>query len=184
MKQKKLHVPRFVGKKELMNMIDNRLFQDIESQSIHHDGILNLAYRLAAYVCRIIPDGKSTFLEMTLAQSISEWHCAFHDGEIKKAYTAYCTAIFKALPNVLNFTVVGKALPKPHYTFTWDCTTQSITDWFNSNKINPEEIQIIQHQNPHPMDYRDAAFMLCTRVFTRKDLSYLGVIDEINEIRG
>lgn len=183
MTKKNYHVPKLVGKKELINMIDSRLFQDLESQSVHHDGILNLAYRFAGYVCRIIPEGKSTFLEVTLSQAIAEWHCAFFDGDIKKAYNAYCTSIFKALPKTLNYTVIGKGLAKPHYNFTWDCTTQSITDWFHTNKINPAELHIIAHESNNNMDPRDASFMLCTRVFSRQDLSYLGVIEEIHAVR-
>lgn len=183
-KTKKNEIPKLVGKKELSNMLDTRLFQEIDSQSVHHAGILNLAARFASYVTRLIPQGKSTFLEVTLSQAISDWHCAFTDGDIHEAYTAYCRAIFKSLPSVLHYTVTGKGIPKPHFAYNWDCTSQSIVDWFHLNKINPDEIKVIHHKTPSLIDDRDASFLLATRVFTRQDLIYVGVVDEIHGLRG
>lgn len=154
-------------------MIDGRLYTEIEQASVCHNGLLNLAMQLASYIGPFIPQGDSTFLECTLSQAIADWHANFQDGDIRVAYSAYCKAIFKALPSLLDFEISGKAVPKPHYPYKWDCISQSVTSWIHEFNINPNEIEITPASNNLKLDSRDASFLLCSHVFHRQVLDSL-----------
>ncbi|WP_445766822.1 hypothetical protein [Rheinheimera sp.] len=180
-KRKRVTPPlKFVSKKDLQNMIDQRLFNDIEQQSVHHMGILSVALRLASFVGLYIPYGQTTYLEIVLSQSISDWHAELRSGDIQTAFSAYCISIFKQLPLVLGYTVTAKTVQKPHYSHTWDCTTQTILDWINNSKLDHMTVNVIPHTEPFQVDVRDAAFLLCSKVLTRQELKYIGVVDDIH----
>lgn len=177
-KKTKTTVAKPIGRKDLHTVIDKRLLADIESQSIHHVGIINITVRFANYVSTHIPYGNSTFLEVTLSQAIADWHASFVNGQTQMAYRAFCTSIFKALPHVLKFDVVGKALAKPHYATSWDCTSSSITEWMSSMRVDPNQIFVTSTEDFAAIDSRDSAFLLCSMVFTKQDLKNLSDIDK------
>lgn len=177
-KKHKTVTPKQIGRKDLSNMIDKRLFNDIDTQSVHHVGLINVTLRLANFVSHFIPQGNTTFLEIALSQAIADWHAAFINGQIEIAYRAFCTSIFKSLPYVMKFDVVGKALAKPHYPHTWDCTSHSIVEWINDMRIDPKQILVTVTDDFEAIDPRDSAFLLCSMVFTKQDLKKLSDIDK------
>jgi hypothetical protein len=169
-----------VGKKALQTMLHPRLHSEIETQSVHHYGILCIATRLAHYIGTQLPSGRATLLEVILSQAISDWHAELDRSGIKTAFQCYCMAIFKSLPSILEYSVTGKTYVKPCYRYTWDCTSQSITDWLINSKIELSTLDVVRHNAASFTDPRDAAFLLCTKVFTRAELSLLGVVNEIH----
>ncbi|MAA93715.1 MAG: hypothetical protein CML22_07385 [Rheinheimera sp.] len=171
--------PSVIGKKEFSLMIDKRLHNEIEQQSVHHNGVINLALRLACFVGLYLPHGKSTYLEVVLSQAISDWHAEMLSGNIQSAFSAYCLTIFKHLPLVLNYTVTGKTTIKPHYSHTWDCTRQTIYEWMHLAKLNQYDIEVIEHTTNSRVDPRDAAFLLCSKVFIRQELANIGITEDI-----
>lgn len=177
-KKTKVVIPKQIGRKDLVNMFDKRLINDIESQSIHHVGIINVTVRFANFVSNFIPQGNSTFLEMTLSQAIADWHAAFVNGQVQVAYRAFCTSIFKALPYVMKFDVVGKAIAKPHFPHTWDCTATGIIEWIQEMRIDPRQVFVTPTEDFSGIDPRDSAFLLCSMVFTKQDLKNLSDIDK------
>lgn len=180
-KRKRVTVaPSVIGKKEFALMIDKRLHNEIEQQSVHHIGIINLALRLACFVGLYLPYGRSTYLEVVLSQAISDWHAEMLSGNIQTAFSAYCLTIFKQLPLVLNYTVTGKTTLKPHYSHTWDCTKQTIYEWMHYAKLNHQEIDVIPHTTSSNIDPRDAAFLLCSKVFIRQELANIGITEDIH----
>lgn len=176
----KASYPKVIGKKELLSFMDKRLHTDLCGQSIHHNGVLNVACRLANFVGDIIPYGKTTFLEKALSQAMADWHAEFINADIQAAYTAYCLSLFKQIPTVLNYTVTGLNNCKPRVNCSWDCTSMGIIEWMHMNRIAPSELVIAKHSENWTIDPRDASFLLCSRIFLRQDLKLLGVIDEIH----
>lgn len=169
-----------LGKREFALLIDKRLHADIEAQSVHHAGIYNLSLRMASYIGTFIPSGKTSLLEIALSQAISDWHSSLLNGDIQDSFSAFCRALFKHLPEVLEFTVTGKGTSKPHLNYTWDCTTQTIYEWIITNRINLDDLRVIHHEGAKYLDPRDAAFLLCSKVFQRTEMKNIGITDEIH----
>lgn len=178
-KSKKI-ISKPLGKREFALLIDKRLHADIESQSVHHAGIYNLSLRMASFVGTFIPSGQTTLLEMALSQAISDWHSSLRDEDIQESFCAFCRSLFKYLPEVLDYTVTGKGISKPYLNYTWDCTTQTIYEWIITNRINVDEVKVIHHQGAKYLDPRDAAFLLCSKVFQRTEMKNVGITDEIH----
>ena len=181
-KSKKVsHKP--LGKKELQSILNSRLYQDLEAQSVVHYGIQTIAIKLANYIGVYLPHGQTTLLEIILLQAIADWHSQVDKKGIQAGYSAYCLSIFKALPRVLNYTVTAKTLSKPNHNHTWDCTSLSIIDWIIQYNIDVNTLEVVQHTAAQFTDPRDAAFLLCPRVFSRQELQLLGVVNEIHGLR-
>lgn len=168
------------SKKKVSFLLARSVYDDIERMSNHHPGILKVATRLTYFITPLLPCGHSTFLDLTLSQAMTEFHAHYIDDGIEVAYKAYCRAIFKAIPEIFNYSVTGAAGSRPFLITTWDCTLETLSEWLVSNDIH--KCQITYNKVNTTLSPAESAFLLASRVFTRHELSFFGVSTEMENL--
>jgi hypothetical protein len=174
----------YVNKKNLRHLLDKPVFRCIDSQSMHHVGILEVALRTTELVGDQIMTGKTRLIDYILSHAITCWHASLNQNGVAAAYNDYCDVIFNSLSQLFDYTVTGKSKVIPFYNHTWDCTSQTYFQWVSEYNINPSKLNIVHTPPTIQLDKRSASYILSSRVFNRHDMCNIGLASEIHHIIG
>lgn len=164
----------------MKTFIEKPIYNIILSESIHHDGLMDVAMRFTEFAGPYLHSGQAKFIDIVLSQAITNWSlCASRDG-IRNAYGEFCLVVFQSLSRIFDYTVTGKTKTVPHYNQTWDCTAMGFFQWVKEHSVDLEKLTVQYTPASHKLDAQAASYILSSRVFTRNDMVHLGLSSDIH----
>lgn len=171
--------------RKLEQSLGKEVFRQIDNINVQHSGVMEVSFRLAEYLTDMIPlwhtecsTGQRELEEISLLddillKSLSAWEEYISHG-YDKAFEAFCRQILRQLPRVFDYQIKGKRNGKSNSV--WDCTTETLVSWISKNNI--KEFFLGKGDSDFNMSAREKGFLLCSHVFSRKEMTIFGVPQE------
>ncbi|MDC8832851.1 hypothetical protein [Alteromonas gilva] len=153
--------------------LDNR--HALTELSAHHSGIERVIANLCQYFTPALPSGNTTLMDLIVHEALLEFEDKIKSESLDIAYQAFCKAVLKSLPRVMEYRVFIESSSRrvndnEEY---WDCTREGLHTWLEANcvtKLLVEQVPFLTSLNNN-----DIAMMLAPKIFNRQDMLYLGL---------